>query len=411
MYLDLDVEDRDETTEDTVGGLVVRNFDNNQAPRRKITLRKAYPIAWTGNLFLTRSNSKVRVFDAAQGGGETTFNNQDNKFTNGVLPKDLWVEGAVASDLTRDVTLEFSPEGIAGCSDTVKFTVLWVTLEPGDHTTALEEDNGARGNYSSVVVTAPLPCYTLGAHLFCSDGTVFEERSWLGRGSEFVGVVSPGDFVPAEFNGGLRMTRWRVSGNTYWGPNGNENQQGRGAGDDTGSIGARDDDPQSGGSGGRTYDLDFPGLNAFFGSPQNTIVRDRINFEERALWNAQRCSTTLEWYTRQSIKKTGGSASGTASGGTLRTLTDTTKNWGENEWAPGAVYISDGTGMGQYRTIDSNTATVLTVVSDWRIVPDATSVYQVVTETTWTPVNDCDHDDIHDNESRDGITPVSWNLE
>lgn len=67
----------------------------------------------------------------------------------------------------------------------------------------------------------------------------------------------------------------------------------------------------------------------------------------------------------------------TATGGATATLSDTTKTWPSNGWANSQVRIISGTGAGQIRTISSNTPTVLTVSSNWTVVPDATSVYRI----------------------------------
>lgn len=69
--------------------------------------------------------------------------------------------------------------------------------------------------------------------------------------------------------------------------------------------------------------------------------------------------------------------SGTASAGGASTLTDSSKTWTVDEWANKQLYIVAGTGSGQYRTITTNTATVLTVDSAWAVQPDATSQYQI----------------------------------
>jgi hypothetical protein len=64
------------------------------------------------------------------------------------------------------------------------------------------------------------------------------------------------------------------------------------------------------------------------------------------------------------------------------TLTDNTANWAVNQWANDLVTIVAGTGVGQTRTILSNTATTLTVGGgggDWGILPDATSEYLINT--------------------------------
>jgi hypothetical protein len=68
---------------------------------------------------------------------------------------------------------------------------------------------------------------------------------------------------------------------------------------------------------------------------------------------------------------------GTASSGAATTLTDSTKTWTTNAWTNYQVVIVAGTGVGQTRTILSNTATALTVSTSWTTTPDATSQYEI----------------------------------
>jgi len=70
-------------------------------------------------------------------------------------------------------------------------------------------------------------------------------------------------------------------------------------------------------------------------------------------------------------------ATGTATAGGATTLTNSGKAWGTNMWANNQVRITAGTGVGQIRTISSNTGTVLTVSAAWAVNPDATSVYSI----------------------------------
>lgn len=69
--------------------------------------------------------------------------------------------------------------------------------------------------------------------------------------------------------------------------------------------------------------------------------------------------------------------SGTATSGTLTELNDITKTWNINEWHGVQVYIYSGTGAGQYRIVDTNTATQLVPLVAWGVAPDATSVYHL----------------------------------
>lgn len=70
-------------------------------------------------------------------------------------------------------------------------------------------------------------------------------------------------------------------------------------------------------------------------------------------------------------------ATGTATAGASTTLTNSAKTWTVNQWTNYQVRITAGTGIGQVRTIASNTATVLTVGTAWTTTPDATSVYAI----------------------------------
>lgn len=70
-------------------------------------------------------------------------------------------------------------------------------------------------------------------------------------------------------------------------------------------------------------------------------------------------------------------ASGTATAGAATTITNGAKAWATNMWANYQVRITAGTGIGQIRTIASNTGTVITVSAAWVVNPDATSVYSI----------------------------------
>lgn len=70
-------------------------------------------------------------------------------------------------------------------------------------------------------------------------------------------------------------------------------------------------------------------------------------------------------------------ASGLATAGAASTLTNGAKAWTVNQWTNYQVRIISGTGVGQTRTIASNTGTVLTTSAAWTTPPDATSVYVI----------------------------------
>lgn len=79
---------------------------------------------------------------------------------------------------------------------------------------------------------------------------------------------------------------------------------------------------------------------------------------------------------------TSGSPTGTATGGsagtgsTFGTLINTGAGWTVNNFRGLLVTIVSGTGSGQYRVVDSNTSTTLTVVGTWT-APSTDSVYAI----------------------------------
>lgn len=70
-------------------------------------------------------------------------------------------------------------------------------------------------------------------------------------------------------------------------------------------------------------------------------------------------------------------ATGTATAGAATTITNALKAWGTNMWANYQIRITAGTGIGQIRTIASNTGTVITISAAWAVNPDATSIYAI----------------------------------
>jgi hypothetical protein len=68
---------------------------------------------------------------------------------------------------------------------------------------------------------------------------------------------------------------------------------------------------------------------------------------------------------------------GTATASTATSLTDSSKSWGVNDFADQIIRITEGTGVGQEKTITANTATTITVASTWSTNPDTTSKYKI----------------------------------
>ncbi len=281
--VDLTIDGVDDKLEFSKGGVVVRNYDGNNAPRKAITL-SATPAGWQGNVILARNNTKVKIYDAATGGNEITFNGTDNKFAGGVLPKTLYVQGDTTSTTMRDVELQLSVDGAGDTNDTVKFTVLWVVVS-GRHTPGndFSADNAKLPEIQNITWPSigKLGSATVGLH----PDVPFAYRSGFCIFSEFAGDVAPDDFRPSDFSEEeniLCMKRTLVAGKYYDGEDGDHLWMMYLDDDDT-ELDWQDTDPQSGGSEGMIYDCDGPGLGDLFQDlGDGEILRGRTNFVQYA---------------------------------------------------------------------------------------------------------------------------------
>jgi hypothetical protein len=168
---------------------------------------------------------------------------------------------------------------------TVDFTVLLVTLTLRT-SGSVSTDNSASSTYASLLGTT-----SLGA--FMSSGTGNHIRR---NGVEIVATASPSNYT-----GSITINREVVATKNY-----NDMTLTGSAGPfaDTSDASLRDDDPLSGGSSGKVYDLDAPGIGSIASTPLNTILRRRTNFRQWATVGGNRVSTDLTWFQRISIIKT-----------------------------------------------------------------------------------------------------------
>ncbi len=296
--VDLDIAGMDETTEDTIGGLVVKNADGNNAPRKEITL-SAQPANWNGNVVLTQSGG-VRVFSAATAGTEITFNGTDNVFAANTLPRSLYVEGVTESGEMRDVELKLEAQGLGQvASDTVKFTVLWVSQVDVSFEGELAQDNSAREAYRQVTVA---DTYDMGLQQFQNP----DLRGW---GLELRGLVSPPVFeyplCGLQLDRDWQMRMWDAGGNPVGDPQ--EFSESIPPGNDTSPLEHRDDIPTDSDPYGAIYDWDTPGVTTGI-APAATVRRYRANFKAFAsvVVDGQvfvRASPITSYYVRMSIKQ------------------------------------------------------------------------------------------------------------
>ncbi len=195
--LDLDIDDKNETEEDTIGGLVVKNSLGTPPPRKKIIIRALDGL--TEDVTLSRNNSKVKVFPVASGGNEIPFNGTNNKFPANSLPKTLYVEPVDASGSMRDVTLSVSAPTVPG--DSVKFTVLYVDPITLRKTTGdeLSPGNDKRDLYKTVNADND---YEIGFPKILKYSLNPGETKWrTGYAYELVGTVHPSNFSHPDVSG------------------------------------------------------------------------------------------------------------------------------------------------------------------------------------------------------------------
>jgi hypothetical protein len=118
----------------------------------------------------------------------------------------------------------------------------------------------------------------------------------------FVGLEAVGAISPSSYTGNVILHRQFVSDALY--TNSTKTGGSTTPQDDTSIPGFRDDDPQSGGSAGKVYDLDAPGTGTTAG-PGSNIYRYRGNFYEYAtLPDGTTISSNNNFYVRVSCVKT-----------------------------------------------------------------------------------------------------------
>ena len=266
--VDIDIEgweaDADEGYEDRPGGFVVRNFDDNHAPRMAVVIKKASGPGVDDNTTLTFTNksAKVDLYDAATGGNKLTFDAKGQKtIRNGDIPANgqtYYVQGKNASAKRRDVVLGLD---VGTGHDEVRITVLWVEItarcNPGDpaHVPPIlpDEVSPQNENAARAVIVA----------LFFKELGVWKKGlDRYGMGIELKGTVQPSDFIGTivlQRDCASRYFKDKNNGSTFWQkrdfsdpiPPGN---------DIAGGAAYRDDDPQSDNSHGEIYDWDAPGI-------------------------------------------------------------------------------------------------------------------------------------------------------
>jgi hypothetical protein len=148
----------------------------------------------------------------------------------------------------------------------------------------VSNDDAAKPNYQNAEGTTSLgPVFPPGTYGGCA------------LGYETIGSISP-----TIYSGLVILHRWRIAKALYVNSSGSGSYGGQ---DDTSSTSLRDDDPQSGGSAGKVYDLDAPVIAPV--SVDGNTYRYRANFYAyAALPDGTQISPNYYFYVRQSCTKT-----------------------------------------------------------------------------------------------------------
>jgi hypothetical protein len=258
-------------------------------------------ISQTENVLVTlgAGTKPVTLTLSSTGTGKATFDNDTTTTTIPVGTKTqvVRIKGVTASQKAGDITLTASTDEKTTIGS-VKFSIVSVAIAWLTSTSdTIPDDNSAKSTFLGEFNPSPgvgSSNFT-GLGLFATDAEGFSCHG----GAQFAGTVTPSDY-----KGSVVLKRTLVTGKLYDGVEGliRTLPDATHPPDDTSVDGARDDDPQSGGSKGTVYDLDAPGADQVF--PSGTTRYLRMNLVEYAVLDDKRnsvpVSQTFPWFVRVS---------------------------------------------------------------------------------------------------------------
>ncbi|HEX8117826.1 MAG TPA: hypothetical protein VF521_11190 [Pyrinomonadaceae bacterium] len=226
--------------------------------------------------------------------GEAHFDSNNSTTMTINSTTDVVIRGITESSKRDNIRLQATRSDGKKLDDE-DFGVLWVTMEIRFAAGAISKDNGARSAIGKVQGTGTPVTGT-----YYHTGSLAAIGKFWGNAVEIVGTVYPSDFDKK-----VKLVRWRIQSNYYYGANNTlEAGNGGGAKDDTSPDVLRDDKPKPN---GKVYDYDAPGLGTLpAGAAVGATRRQRANFREWATFEGKRASDELFWFSRISIIKTAG---------------------------------------------------------------------------------------------------------
>ncbi|HYN85409.1 MAG TPA: hypothetical protein VER32_09160 [Pyrinomonadaceae bacterium] len=235
------------------------------------------------------SNNSVPItlsLRTTSGSGSAVFAANNSTSLTITQTTNVEIKGQNESSTVDNIRLEAKARNRT--RDTEDFTVVLVTFQFRTSGT-LSSDNAARAYIAQQIGTDSLG-------LFQSTGLA--RRIWR-HNVEIVGVVRPSNYRDP-----IVLQRNVLQARRYVNNDPNPQFARDNFPDTTDDPNLVDTDPQSGGSNGRVFDYDAPGIG--FGSPpaNGTILRARTNFRQWATAGGVRVSDYLYWYQRLSIRQT-----------------------------------------------------------------------------------------------------------
>src|SRR5687768_5704070 len=175
------------------GATVVKKTADNGAPLQKVIVQPSHLDQ------LITADAGLKLYDLQN--QPISFDGTSNRILEGTS-KEFWVEGTQPSSKMRDMKVTVTPVG-GGTSDSIPFTVLWVTLT-GRFSGEISPDNASRRDREirvagkSVItglwnVTVPRT-YQLGTSTVANLWRSPTAPDRYGMGMELIGTVSPADY-------------------------------------------------------------------------------------------------------------------------------------------------------------------------------------------------------------------------
>jgi hypothetical protein len=237
------------------------------------------------------SNAPITLtIEKASGTGDAVFTSNNSKSLTISSSAPVEIKGITESSTANNLILKAKSGDTLLASET--FTVLLVTLSLRTGIDmSVSADNSARSAY-----IAAMGRDGLGNFFSTGTGPNAAPQQWV-TAAEVVGTVTPSNYT-----GTVVLIR-KVLGYYIYSDR-FQIETGGGYTESTPTF--QDSDPQSGGSSGKVYDLDAPGISLRASSnPVGAIARVRTNFLEWAtVDDGIRVSVDLEWFSRLSVQKT-----------------------------------------------------------------------------------------------------------